>query len=176
MDRSVEEYQKDLLWQTSLETFYRVAYIESLMSSVLQRWKPIDGIVKSVMTVTTIASVMVGWMSWGAPTGKTTWLIIAGCAALLGLLHVILKISDRIADLSHNAQYFKSLRLNLERFIYEMEVNPDFPLEPFKATFEQYREWLLVGSQMLRDDLLLTRRHRQKVQNKLDQQMGDMIL
>ena len=176
MDRSVEEYQKDLLWQTSLETFYRVAYIESLMSSALQKWRPIDSVVKSVVTVTTIASVMVGWMSWGSAAGKVAWLTIAGCAALLGLLHVILKISDRIADLSHNAQYFKSLRLNLERFIYEMEVNPDFSLESFKDTFEQYREWLLVGSQMLKEDFLLTHRHRQKIQNKLNQQMGDMIL
>ena len=81
-----------------------------------------------------------------------------------------------MADLSHNAQYFKSLRLNLERFIYEMEVNPDFPLEPFKTTFEQYREWYLVGSQMLKDDFLLTHRHRQKIQSKLNQQMGDIIL
>ena len=176
MDRSVEEYQKDLLWQTSLETFYRVAYAESLMSSALQKWKPIDSVVKSLVTVTTIASVMVGWMSWGSPAGKVPWLVIAGCAALLGLLHVIFKISDRIADLSHNAQYFKSLRLNLERFIYEMEVNPDFSLESFKDTFEQYREWLLVGSQMLKEDFLLTHRHRQKIQNKLNQQMGDMIL
>ena len=176
MDRSVEEYQKDLLWQTSLETFYRVAYAESLMSSALQKWKPIDSVVKSLVTVTTIASVMVGWMSWGSSAGKVTWLVIAGCAALLGLLHVIFKISDRIADLSHNAQYFKSLRLNLERFIYEMEVNPDFSLESFKDTFEQYREWLLVGSQMLKEDFLLTHRHRQKIQNKLNQQMGDMIL
>ncbi|MDE0014339.1 MAG: hypothetical protein OXU36_24560 [Candidatus Poribacteria bacterium] len=176
MDRSVEEYQKDLLWQTSLETFYRVAYAESLMSSALQKWKPVDSVVKSLVTVTTIASVMVGWMSWGSPAGKVTWLVIAGCAALLGLLHVIFKISDRIADLSHNAQYFKSLRLNLERFIYEMEVNPDFSLESFKDTFEQYREWLLVGSQMLKEDFLLTHRHRQKIQNKLNQQMGDMIL
>ena len=176
MDRSVEEYQKDLLWQTSLETFYRVAYAESLMSSVLQKWKPVDGAIKSIVTITTIASVMVWWMSWGSTNGKIAWLVIAGSAALLGLLHVILKISDRISDLSHNAQYFKSLRLNLERFIYEMEVNPDFPLEPFKVTFEQYREWLLVGSQMLKEDFLLTRQHRQKIQNKLNQQMGDMIL
>ena len=176
MDRSVEEYQKDLLWQTSLETFYRVAYIESLMSSVLQKWKPIDGIIKCFMMATTVASVMLGWMLWGTPEGRLKWLIVAGAAAFLGLLHVILRIADRMVDLSHNAQYFKSLRLNFERFIYEMEVNPDFPLEPFKATFEQYREWLLVGSQMLRGDLLLTRRHRRKIQNKLNQQMGDMIL
>ena len=176
MDRSVEEYQKDLLWQTSLETFYRVAYAESLMSSALQKWKPMDGVVKSLVTLTTIASVMVGWMSWGSPNGKVAWLVIAGSAALLGLLHVIFKVSDRISDLSHNAQYFKSLRLNLERFIYEMEVNPDFPLEPFKITFEQYREWLLVGSQMLKEDFFLTHRHRRKIQNKLNQQMGDMIL
>ncbi len=176
MDRSVEEYQKDLLWQTALETFYRVAYAESLMSSVLQKWRPIDGVVKTIVTVTTIASVMVGWMAWGTPTGKVLWLTIAGSAALLGLLHVILKISDRMADLSHNAQYFKSLRLNLERFIYEMEVNPDFPLEAFKDTFEQYREWYLVGSQMLKDDFLLTHQHCQKIQSKLNQQMGDMIL
>lgn len=175
MGQTVEEYQKDLLWQTALETFYRIAYAESLMTSVLQVWKPIDGIVKSIVTITTIASVMVGWMAWGTPAGKVTWLVIAGAAAFLGLLNVILKISDRINDLSHNAQYFKSLRLNLERFIYEMEVNPDFPLEQFKTTFEQYREWLLVGSQMLKDDFLLTRRRRQKVQNKLNQQMGDMI-
>ena len=175
MQKTAEEYQKDLLWQTALETFYRVAYAESLMTSVLQIWRPIDGLIKSIVTITTIASVMVGWMTWGTPAGKLTWLIIAGSAAALALLHIILKISDRVTDLSHNAQYFKSLRLNLERFIYDMEVNPDFPLEPFKTTFEQYREWLLVGSQMLKDDFLLTRRRRQQVQEKLNQQMGDMI-
>ena len=176
MDRTAEDYQKDLLWQTALETFYRVAYTESLMTSVLQKWKPVDGVIKSVMTVATIASVMVGWLAWGTPVGKLTWLTIAGGAAFLALLHIILKISDRVADLSHNAQYFKNLRLNLERFIYEMEANPDFPLEQFKDTFEQYREWLLVGSQMLKEDFLLTRQHRQKVQEKLNEQMGDMIV
>ena len=176
MQKTAEEYQKDLLWQTALETFYRVAYAESLMTSVLQVWKPIDGLIKSIVTITTIASVMVGWMLWGTPTGKLGWLIVAGCAAFLALLHIILKISDRVADLSHNAQYFKSLRLNLERFVYEMEANPDFPLEQFKITFEQYREWLLVGSQMLKEDFLFTNRRRQKVQNKLNQQMGDMIV
>ena len=176
MDRTAEDYQKDLLWQTALETFYRVAYTESLMTSVLQKWKPVDGIIKTIVTVATIASVMVGWMAWGTPAGKGTWLFISGSAAFLALLHVILKISDRVSDLSHNAQYFKSLRLNLERFIYEMEANPDFPLEPFKTTFEQYREWFLVGSQMLKEDFLLTRQHRQKVQEKLNQQMGDMIV
>ena len=176
MQKTAEEYQKDLLWQTALETFYRVAYAESLMTSVLQVWKPIDGLIKSIVTITTIASVMVGWMLWGAPTGKLGWLIVAGCAAFLALLHIILKISDRVADLSHNAQYFKSLRLNLERFVYEMEANPDFPLEQFKTTFEQYREWLLIGSQMLKEDFLFTNRRRQKVQNKLNQQMGDMIV
>ncbi len=176
MDRSVEEYQKDLLWQTALETFYRVAYAESLMSSVLQKWKSVDGVIKTIVTVTTIASFMVGWMVWGAPAGKVIWLAVAGGAALLALLHVILKISDRMADLSHNSQYFKSLRLNLERFIYEMEVNPDFSLESFKATFERYREWYLVGSQMLKEDSLLTHRRRRKIQSKLNQQMGDMIL
>lgn len=176
MQKTAEEYQKDLLWQTALETFYRVAYAESLMTSVLQVWRPIDGFIKSTVAITTTGSVMIGWMLWGTPTGKITWLIIAGCAAFLALLHIILKISDRVTDLSHNAQYFKSLRLNLERFIYDMEVNPDFPLEQFKTTFEQYREWLLVGSQMLKEDFLLTRRRRQRVQEKLNQQMGDMIV
>ena len=71
MDRSVEEYQKDLLWQTALETFYRVAYAESLMSSVLQKWRPIDSVVKSIVTITTIASVMVGWMAWGSPSRQS---------------------------------------------------------------------------------------------------------
>ena len=176
MDRTDEDYQKDLLWQTALETFYRVAYTESLMTSVLQKWKPIDGLVKTIVTITTIASVMVGWLAWGTPAGKLIWLGIAGGAAFLSLMHVILKISDRVADLSHNAQYFKSLRLNLERFIYDMEAEPDFPLEQFKTTFEQYREWLLVGSQMLTEDFLLTPRRRRKVQEKLNQQMGDMIV
>ena len=176
MDRTAEDYQKDLLWQTALETFYRVAYTESLMTSVLQKWKPVDGIIKTIVTVATIASVMVGWLAWGTPAGKAAWAVIAGSAAFLALMHVILKISDRVEDLSHNAQYFKSLRLNLERFIYEMEANPDFHLEEFKATFEQYREWLLVGSQMLQEDFLLTHQRRQKVQEKLNQQMGDMIV
>ncbi len=176
-DKTNEEYQKDLLWQTALETFYRVTYAENLITGVLQRWKPVDGLIKSIVTITTIASVMVGWLQWGSleSTGKLAWLIIAGTAAFLSLLHVILKISDRVSDLSHNAQYFKSLRLNLERFIYEMEANSDFPLEPYKATFEQYREWLLVGSQMLKNDFLLTHRRRRKVQERLNKQIGDII-
>ena len=70
MQRTAEEYQKDLLWQTALETFYRVAYAESLMTSVLQIWRPIDGFIKSIVTLTTIGSVMIGWMLWGTPMGK----------------------------------------------------------------------------------------------------------
>lgn len=184
MDETIEEYQKELLWRTAAETFYRVAYAEGLIASVIRSWRPVDSFIKSMVTLTTIASVMLGWAVWGTPVeetagsdlGKMIWLGVAGTAAFLSLLHVILKISDRMEVLSHNAQYFKSLRLNLERFIYEMEIDPDFPIEQFKSTFELYREWLLVGSQMLRDDLLLTRRRRMKVQRKLDQQMGDMIL
>ena len=164
MDRTAADYQKDLLWQTALETFYRVAYTESLMTSALQKWRPVDGVVKSTVTITTIASVMVGWMAWGTPAGKVTWLLIAGCAAFLALLHVILKISDRVTDLSHNAQYFKSLRLNLERFIYEMEANPDFPLEQFKRHLNSTENGYWWVRKMLKDDFLLTRRHRQKVQ------------
>lgn len=176
MDRTTEEYQKDLLWQTSLETFYRVAYAESLMSAVLQKWRPLDVFIKTLVALGSMGSVMVGWLAWGTPTGKLTWLAIAGSTAFLALIHVILRISDRVTDLSHNIQYFKSLRLNLERFIYEMEANLDFSVEEFKTTFEQYREWLLVGSQMLKEDFLLTRRRRQKIQQKLNQQMGDMIV
>ncbi len=192
MDKNVEEYQKELLWRTAAETFYRVAYAESLLTSVVQAWRPVDGFIKSMVTLTTIASVILGWAAWDVPIGeiaglntaspynlnieKLIWLAVAGTAAFLALLHVILKISDRLTDLSHNLQYFKSLRLNLERFIYEMEIDPDFSLEQFKTTFELYREWLLVGSQMLKDDILLTRKRRTKVQKKLNQQMGDMIL
>ena len=39
MQKTAEEYQKRPTLQTALETFYRIAYAESLMTSVLQIWR-----------------------------------------------------------------------------------------------------------------------------------------
>ena len=112
---------------------------------MLQKWKPIDGIFK-FFPYDDDRCLDHGRMDVLGDARREAEMVDCSRIPLhfLCLLYVILRISDRMTDLSHNAQYFKSLRLNFERFIYDMEVNPDFPLEPFKTTFEQYPR-MVVG-------------------------------
>ena len=73
------------------------------------------------------------------------------------------------------AQYLKGLRINLETFRYKMEVDPNFAIEEFNDEFFRYRDQYSEGSQRLKNDILLTKRRRTKVQEELNVELRDLI-
>ena len=73
------------------------------------------------------------------------------------------------------AQYLKGLRINLETFRYKMEVDPNFAIEEFNDEFFRYRDQYSEGFKLLKNDILLTKKRRIKVQEELDAELQDLI-
>ena len=174
-DENLDDYQRDQLWRVSVETFYRVYYAESLANSLVKSWQRWDEIAKFVIAITATTSAVSGWTLWNLPQFKIIWSIIAGSGAIFAILHTNLKVPDRLKDLISVAQYLKGLRINLETFRYKMEVDPNFAIEEFNDEFFRYRDQYSEGFKLLKDDILLTKKRRIKVQEELDAELQDLI-
>ncbi len=174
-DENLDDYQRDQLWRVSVETFYRVYYAESLANSLIKLWQRWDEIAKFVIAITATTSAVSGWTLWNLPQFKIIWSIIAGSGAVFAILHTNLKVPDRLKDLISVSQYLKGLRINLETFRYKMEVNPKFAIEEFNDEFLGYRDQYSEGSKRLKNDILLTKRRRMKVQEELNIELRDLI-
>ncbi len=174
-DENLDDYQRDQLWRVSVETFYRVYYAESLANSLIKSWQRWDEIAKFVIAITATTSAVSGWTLWNLPQFKIIWSIIAGSGAVFAILHTNLKVPDRLKDLISVSQYLKGLRINLETFRYKMEVNPKFAIEEFNDEFLGYRDQYSEGSKRLKNDILLTKRRRMKVQEELNIELRDLI-
>ena len=174
-NENLDDYQRDQLWRVSFETFYRVYYAESLTNSLIKLWQRWDEVAKFLIAITATTSVISGWALWNQPGLKIVWSIIAGLGAIFAILHTNLKVPDRLTDLINAVQYLKGLRINLETFRYKMEVDPNFPIEQFNNEFLGYREQYSEGLKRLKNDILLTKRRRTKVQEELNIELRDLI-
>jgi hypothetical protein len=174
-NENLDDYQRDQLWQATNETYYKVYYAESLTNSLIKKWQFLDEIAKVVIALTAVTSAVSGWALWSQPRFKIAWSIFAGFGAVLAIVHTSLKVPDRLTDLSGMEQYLKGLRINLETFRYRMRLDPNFSVEEFKDEFLRYRERYLEGSQRLKNDILLTKRTRTRVERELNEELQDLI-
>lgn len=174
-NENLEDYQRDQLWRVSFETFYRVYYAESLTNSLINSWQRWDEVAKFVIAITATTSAVSGWALWNLPQFKIVWSIIAGLGAIFAILHTNLKVSDRLKDLIGVTQYLKGLCINLETFRYKMELDPNFPIDEFNNEFLGYRDQYSEGSKRLKNDILLTKRRRTKVQGELNAELQDLF-
>ncbi len=106
---------------------------------------------------------------------RIAWSIFAGLGALCAILHPTLTVPDRLKDLISDVQYLKGLRINLETFRYKMEVDPNFEIEEFKEEFLGYRDQYSDGSKRLKNDILLTKSRKTKVQEELNAELQDLF-
>lgn len=174
-DENLDDYQRNQLWRVSVETFYKVYYAESLTNSLIKSWERWDIIAKCVIAITATSSAVSGWALWNLPKFRIAWSIFAGLGAVCAILYPTLKVPDRLKDLISVSQYLKGLRINLETFRYKMEVNPNFAIEEFNDEFLRYRDQYSEGSKRLKNDILLTKRRRTKVQEELNAELQDLF-
>jgi len=85
------------------------------------------------------SSAVTGWLVWNQDKYKFVWGVLAGIASVLSIVHVALKVSDRVKDWSDTKGHFVRLRTELDTFLYQMKVNPAFALDEFITRFEALR-------------------------------------
>ena len=172
---TTEEYSRDQMWEASVETLYEVYYNELETEFVAGRWQRVDDYTRIATAVAAAASGVTGWFLWGRQDLRSLWAIFAGIAACLSLFHVSFWVDHRLQDFEKVRQYFAALRTDLETFIYQMRIHPDFALGGAETDFEKYRKRYREGNEILSNDLLLTRRLREKAQTQVDVRLSDYL-
>lgn len=135
----IEAENKESLRQSALQT-YRDAYSNEVEAAILiGRWQKVDEVTKVLAALTSSSSAVAGWLVWKDDKAKNAWGILAGTASVLSIVHVALKVSDRVKDWSDTKGHFVRLRTELETFLYQMKVNPAFDLDEFMNRFAGLR-------------------------------------
>ena len=136
----IEDESRQQLRNAALET-YRDAYCNEIEAGILiGRWQTVDEITKVIAALTSSGSAVAGWLVWnekGWP--QNVWKSLAATAAVLSIMHVALKVSDRVKDWSDTKGHFVRLRTELETLLYHMTVNRYFPVEELAKKFDALR-------------------------------------
>ena len=101
---------------------------------------------------------------------------LAGLGAILAIVHVALRVPDRMKIWGEIKRVFTMLRIDLETFTYRMGVDREFDVDTFQEQFELYRKQYATAMDRLDNDILLTRRLRAKAQDQLNARVADKIV
>jgi hypothetical protein len=159
---------RDELWEAAFDTYYDAYYQELLRDRLVDRWQRVDDIAKVLAALTASGSAVSGWALWNQPGFKTVWALLAGFAAILTIVHAALSVPARVRDRAEAKRLFAGLRISLETFRYCMRVDPGFPVEKFLHDFVEYRARHSDSIQLLKNDILITKRMQTKTQAHLN--------
>jgi hypothetical protein len=159
---------RDRLWDTSYETYYHMFYQELLADRVIQRWQFFDALTRVLITITATSSAIGSWELWRTGTFRAIWVIMAGAAAVLSIIHTTLNVVGRLKDHGDIRRRCAGLRVDLETFRQLMEIDANFPIKEYTEKYEEYRRRYSDCIQMLINDIIVRQRFARRVQAQLN--------
>jgi hypothetical protein len=143
------------LWKAVFDTYYDAFYNEMLADKLINRWQIVDDASRILVAVTASGSALSGFALWNQPGYKLVWSALAGCSAILGILHSSLGVAHRLKDWGDLKRSFASLRIDLETLQYRMKFDFKATNREFKREFIKYRRQYSLVFQRLKNDILL---------------------
>jgi hypothetical protein len=163
------------LWRASFETYYQAYFQELLADTLVNHWQRFDEPSRVLIALTTSGSAVSGWALWTEPHMRVAWAFLAGAAAVFATVHATLNVSGRLKDQADLKRRFAALRVEIETLRGEMRVNPNFAVAEVQKSYGRLREKYAETIQLLKNDLLLTRRLENRCQAELDERLSDQI-
>ena len=164
---------RDELWHAVYHTYYECYWREFVSDKMISGWEVVDVITKALVAVTASGSAVAGWQLWSQAGLQEVWAGLAGFAAIVAIVHAALGVPRRLADWGEVKRIFAGLRVDLETLRHRMRINPGFPVEDFTQEYVRYRQGYKDGIQLIKNDILLTRRVRQKSQADVNRHLGN---
>lgn len=166
---------RDKVWEKSFVTYYDCYFEEMISESLVYRWGVLDDITKVLVALTASSSVVAGWTLWNVDGFKIVWLILAGFAAFLSIIHATLNVQSKVKEWEGLKKEFTELRINIETFRHKMEIDPEFDIEEFTQEFESQRSKFAGLMKRLNGDITRTKGFELKIQGKLNLRLSDQI-
>lgn len=149
---------RDELWVASFDTLYDATYGQVVADKLIDRWQGIDETTRALVALTASGSAVSGWVLWSKPQFQIAWLMLSGIAAVLAILHASVAVPGHIKDHAEDKRRFLSLMADLETFRYEMRINPVFDIAAFSTRFIEFRKRYSDTAQLVKNDIILTKR------------------
>lgn len=166
---------RDTLWQKSFATYYDCYYEEMISERLVYRWGLLDDVTKVLVALTASGSAVSGWALWNTPDFKFIWILLAGLGAFLSIVHASLNVQSRVKEWENLKKDFTGLRVKLETFRHQMEINPDYELNVFMKSYEDYRNKYSDIMKRIGGDITRTSKFQEKAQDDLNLKLKDQI-
>jgi hypothetical protein len=163
---------RDELWKATWETLYDASYYEVLFAEVLKRWQAFDIITRLLVAITASGSAVAGWALWNDDNYKILWLVVAGIASLLSIIHATLNTPDRVKNYTKLSNVISHVRLDYETFQHELKIYPDFDVDANFNKFKELRSKYQKALESFSPDFLTTDKARHNAQTILNTKLG----
>lgn len=163
---------RDELWNSTYGTRYMCLYYLSLAHGLVSRWTVFDDVVKTLVALTASGSAVAGWALWKEDGFKSAWIVFAGAAAVLAIVHAALGVQARIkvwADLKRDLTVLSN---DLETFQMRMRITSEFDIPDFSKEWLELRKRYSEATSRLVTDLLATPGFRERSQDEANRAMG----
>lgn len=171
----MEKNKRDIIWDKIFEVYYDSYWVEILSDKLINVWQKVDDTNKVLVAITASGSVISGWALWENPALKYVWIILAGFAALLSIVHASLSVANRIKDWTEIKRQFSLLRIDLEMQRAKMEINSEFDENEFESIYVIAKKKYAEHYANIRNDILKTRRFQVNAQNDLNKRISNII-
>jgi len=163
---------RDVIWNKSFETYYQAYFYEELADRLIDRWMTTDEATKVLVALTATGSAVSGWALWQEPTWKLTWLLLAGVATVVSIVHAALAVPGKVKNWEDFKRAAVNLRIRTETFRHRMEIDPAFDIASFTNEYELSRKEFGELIQRQRNDILKTHALRLKTQLELNRKLN----
>ncbi len=168
-------------WRPSFDTLYDTYFQELIASAVADRWQRIDLVTSILVAVTASSSAIAGWALWQREGWRTVWLLLAGVTTLLSIVHGTMTVPTRIKEQEELRQQFSKLRVDLETFRQELELNIANPDHTTAGSDQLYKDYLSLRNRYAeytaraRRDVANTEKHRGKIRLEVNERLKEAI-
>lgn len=159
---------RDEVWNATWDTFYDSYYHVILFEKLSKRWQTVDFVTKLLVAITTSSSAIAGWSLWNDDDFKIIWIILAGLASFISIVHTILNVNEKVKKYSDLSNKMSLIKHDFESLQNEMKIYPDFNVDSFFTKLEILRDKYINTLENHSIDFLTTDKIRNESQDKLN--------
>jgi len=160
------------LWKIAWETFYDASYYEILFGETSKNWQTFDFVARLLVAFTVSGSAVSGWALWNDEEYKIGWVIFAGAASVISIIHATLNTNDKLKHYAQLSADISDVKLEYETFRHELSIYPDFDVDQNFKKHQRLREKFQKVISSYTTDFLASKRVQNMAQNILNQKLG----
>ena len=111
------------IWEFSVTKLYDAFFEELRAEELSERYEKFEKVTSFFIALTASGSAFAGWSLWNEPDWKMVWVIIAVMVSILSIGKNIFRVPGRIKELDESHREFMKLRLDIENFRQDVELD-----------------------------------------------------